>query len=306
MIECIKKGGVLFLLLLTILISTVSCEKFEGEQTIPSYLSIDAFYLRDNPNLQEGKLTYDFTDAWVYVDDQIIGAFELPTIVPVLQSGVHKLTIYPGIKYNTLSGTRGPHIYIEPFIDTEFSFTIDSTISISYPNPKGQYFDNTNFALIEEFESITGTFIETSASDTVINLYPQDAINFDKYGNTSGAGYLVDENSVFEITSFEEDFPGFQFPNGVPVIFEMDYNTNNSIIVGAFIKIGNSITQHAILVLNPTDNQWKKAYVNFTPTVSKNPSADAFNVFIRADKESGVETAEVLLDNLKLIHRNSI
>ncbi len=60
------------MLLLTILISTISCEKFEGEQTIPSYISIDTFYLRDNPDIQEGKLTHDFTDAWVYVDDQII------------------------------------------------------------------------------------------------------------------------------------------------------------------------------------------------------------------------------------------
>lgn len=306
MIDWIKNGVVLFLLLITILISTISCEKFEGEQTIPSYISVDTFYLLDNPDLQEGKLTHDFTDAWVYVDDQIIGAFELPAAVPVLQSGIHKLTIYPGIKYNTLSGTRGPHIYIEPYIDNEFLFAVDSVVSIPNPNPKVYYFDNTKFALIEEFESISGTFKETSVSDTTISLFPQDPSNFDRYGNSSGAGYLVGTNSIFEITSFEEDSPGFQFPNGVPVIFEMDYNTNNLIIVGLFIKNGGSITQHAILVLNPTDNEWKKAYVNLTPTVAKNPNADAFNVFIRADKESGVETATILLDNFKLIHRNTI
>ncbi len=228
----------------------------------------------------------------------------MPAIVPVLQSGFHKLTVYPGIKYNTMSGTRGPHIYIEPYIDTEFLFTNDSVVSIPNPDPRVYYYDNTKFALIEEFESISGIFIETSVSDTTIVLYPQDAGNFDRYGNSSGAGYLIEENSVFEITSFEEDSPGFQFPNGVPVIFEMDYHTNNTIIVGVFIKIGSSITQHAILVLNPTDNQWRKAYVNLTPTVARNPNADAFNVFIRADKEPGVDTAEILLDNLKLIHRN--
>ncbi len=100
--------------------------------------------------------------------------------------------------------------------------------------------------------------------------------------------------------------PVFKFPNGVPVIFEMEYNSNNLILVGVFIKNGRSITQHSILVLNPSDNEWKKAYVNLTPTVAKNPNADAFNVFIRADKESGVETATILLDNFKLIHRNTI
>ena len=304
MIFCIKKGAVISLLLLAIILSTSSCEKFEGEQTVPSYISIDTFYLRDNPNIQEGKLTHDFTDAWVYVDDQLIGAFELPAIVPVLQNGYHKLALYPGIKYNTLSGTRAPHIYMEPYIIEEFLFTIDSITGFSQPKPKVMYFDNTNFALIEEFESSDGTFIETSVSDTTIALFPQDQANFNRFGNSSGAGYLHGNNTVFEITSYEEDSPGFQFPVGVPVIFEMEYNVNNTIIVGAFIKNGSVITQHAILVLNPTNNEWRKAYVNLTPTVVKNPNADAFNVFIRADKDSGVDTARILLDNFKLIHRN--
>lgn len=305
MIHRIKKGGLLFLLLATFILSNSSCEKFDGEQTVPAYISIDTFYLQNNPEIQEGKLTHDFTDVWVYVDDQIIGAFELPAIVPVLQNGYHKLSLYPGIKYNTMSGTRGPHIYIEPYIIDEYYFAIDTIATFNSPKPNVEYYTNTNFALIEEFESISGTFIETSNSDTTIALYPQDQSNFDRFGNNSGAGYLTQDYSVFEITSYEEDSPGFVFPVGVPVLFEMEYNTNNTIIVGVFIREGGYITQHSILVLNSTDEVWKKAYVNLTPTVSKNPSADAFNVFIRADKESSVEVAKILLDNFKLIHRNA-
>lgn len=305
MISRLKKEGVLFILLLLIIASSISCNKFEGEQTIPSYISVDTFYLVNNPDIYEGKLTHDFVDVWAYVDDQLIGAFEMPAIIPVLETGYHKLSLYPGILYNSMSGTRGPHIYMEPYIVEEFELTIDSIVSFTQPRPKVSYYSNTEFALIEEFESVNGTFIETSNSDTTISLFSQDENNFDRFGNSSGAGYLVEPYSVFEIVSFEEDSPGFKFPNGVPVIFEMEYNSNNLLLVGVFIKNGSSITQHSILVLNPSDNEWRKTYVNLTPTVASNANATAMNVFIRADKSSSVDTAVILLDNFKLIYRNS-
>jgi hypothetical protein len=304
MMDCIKRGGLLVLFLPVLLTSSVSCTKFEGEQTVPSYISIDTFYLQDNPELQEGRLTHDFVDVWLRVDDQLIGAFEMPAIIPVLESGLHKITLLPGIKYNTQSGTRGPHPYIKPYEVAEFMLTTDSIVTFKNPRPNVEYYSNTNFALVEEFESQTGTFIETSNSDTSIVLYEQSQSNFNRFGNTSGAGYLVKANTVFEIVSFEEDSPGFQFPIGVPVVFEMEYKTNITMLVGVFIKDGSTITQHSILVLNPSGDAWNKAYVNLTPTVLNNPNADAFNVFVRADKTTGGDTAIVLVDNFKLIHRN--
>jgi hypothetical protein len=80
-----------------------SCNKFDGDQTIPSYIHIDKITVVDNPTLNEGSLSNKITDAWVYVDEELIGAFELPATFPVLKKGKHKISIHPGIKLNGIS-----------------------------------------------------------------------------------------------------------------------------------------------------------------------------------------------------------
>ena len=70
------------------------------------------------------------------------------------------------------------------------------------------------------------------------------------------------------------------------------------------IEVGVQITQHPVVVINPTGDVWKKIYVNLTPTVNDNYNADYYKVFIRADKSSNVENATILLDNVKLIYKD--
>ena len=88
----------------------MSCNNFEGEQEIPAYIKIEGFDLVENPNLSipqdEGFLTSEIKDVWVYVDNAFIGAFPLPCSVPVLQEGRHKVDIRPGVLYNGMQGTR--------------------------------------------------------------------------------------------------------------------------------------------------------------------------------------------------------
>ena len=86
----------------------MGCDKFEGDQTIPSYLKIDSLgFITDN-DLQ-GTNNQKFADAWIYVDDDIIGGFEMPFTIPVLSEGMHKLEISPGIILNGISDTRAPY-----------------------------------------------------------------------------------------------------------------------------------------------------------------------------------------------------
>ena len=70
------------------------------------------------------------------------------------------------------------------------------------------------------------------------------------------------------------------------------------------IEVGIQITQHPVVVVNPTGGEWNKIYVNLTPTVNDNYNADYFKIFIRMDKSSSVEEATLLLDNVKLIYKD--
>lgn len=278
-----------------------SCEKFEGDQTVPSYLHIDTFYLISNPLIEEGALTHKITDVWAYADDQLIGMFELPAQIPVLKSGNGKLRLVAGIKYNGFSGTRGPYFFYQPKIIEDFNFIIDSTQTI---NPTVSYYSTSVFTWMEDFEDGASSLNPTNRSDTSLQLFQYSQTD-PKYGNISSVAYLDDTRSVLEIRTFADDpDEGFDLPSGgTPVFLEMDYNITDYLIVGIYIfEYGTGTTQHPVLVLNPTDGIWNKIYINLTPAVSAFPNAVYFNLFLRADKQTTEDIAVFKLDNLKLIH----
>jgi len=96
---------------------------------------------------------------------------------------------------------------------------------------------------------------------------------------------------------------GFDLPSSQPVFLEIEYNTNIKMIVGLYIReLGVSITQHSIVVINPSGGVWKKMYVNLSPTITSFSQADYYYVFVRADYEASSESPQVLLDNLKLLY----
>ena len=85
----------LFLLIL------LSCEKVDTN-TIPGFIKINDISLNSN-------ISTNITDAWVYIDDNLQGVYELPTNFPILEEGIHKLRIKAGIKDNGIGGTRIPY-----------------------------------------------------------------------------------------------------------------------------------------------------------------------------------------------------
>ena len=110
------------------LLVQTSCEKFSGDQTIPAYISIDSIYLQTDYSL-EGSNSQNITDAWVYVDDYLIGTFQLPARFPVLRQGTHTLSVIPGIKKNGIASTRITY----PFYSTitqSVNLVPDSTINV--------------------------------------------------------------------------------------------------------------------------------------------------------------------------------
>ena len=61
------------------------------------------------------------------MDDQLIGAFELPATVPILQNGKHRVSMYAGVIYNGISGTRGNYLFTKPRVYNSMELFIDSS-----------------------------------------------------------------------------------------------------------------------------------------------------------------------------------
>jgi len=279
-----------------------SCNKFDGDQTIPAYIHIEKITLTDNPFINEGSLSNKITDAWVYVDDELIGAFELPATFPVLKKGKHKISIHPGIKMNGMSGTRVEYEFYKNIDITDFNFVEDSIIKIDTLITRTSYRDNVNLDWIEDFEDGSIKFKKRTGSDT--NIIKTNATGKVFEGGFSGIISL--NQSFFEIEPIEPSGSNFNLPkNSAPVFLEMNYKTNNNVYIGLLVYTSGSITipsaKVSTIVLNPS-TEWKKIYINFTPDISDYYNATSFKFFIGGYKDNGIQNAEILFDNIKLVY----
>ena len=127
---------------LVVLLIISACQKEENSNTIPAYLKIDTI------TLDENNTTTNITDAWVYVNDQLQGVYELPATFPVLKNDIQTLKIKAGIKSNGIASSRIAYPFYASFIDTVI-FTPNQTIIV---NPTVSYLESVEFWL-EDFES---------------------------------------------------------------------------------------------------------------------------------------------------------
>ena len=56
----------------------------------PSWIQVNEWTLVANANSQypTGELTHNFTEAWLYVDNEVVGVFEVPFKIPILKSAL--------------------------------------------------------------------------------------------------------------------------------------------------------------------------------------------------------------------------
>ncbi len=288
----------LFVLLATIVMLT-SCYKFEGDQTIPSYLNIDTVSLTTYYP-EQGSNSHAVSDVWVYVNDVLLGAYELPATLPALWNGEQKLVIKPGIKINGISSTRAPYPFYKPITYDNFLFIPDSVITI--PATSTEYFSNLNFMWMEDFEHSGLTLTETSASDTSI-MRTQPENNPEAFlsedSRYSGVIHLTENARTYSASSINS----FPIPKqGSPTILEVNFKTENYINVGVIIQESGSYIKIPLVILNHSA-YWRKIYVNFGPNLSLHPQAIDFKVFFESVLENDLSSADIYLDNIKLINR---
>ncbi|MEI6174826.1 MAG: hypothetical protein WCR01_13830 [Bacteroidota bacterium] len=289
----LRKSPHYLVLLLFLCFTVSSCEKFTGDQTVPAYLSIDSIYLTTT-YYSQGTASQSITDAWVYVDDEFLGAFELPARFPVLKSGKHTVKILPGIKKNGIAATRSSYDYYAP-VQKSVNFTPDSTSRIG--TLKTNYQATTQFTWKEDFDNVILTLDTTSRSTAWIERTPGGSpLTFE--GIHSGLVVLDSIHNFFECETQNE----FVIPYAA-VFLEMNFNISNSLTVGV-ITYGNTVAyQTPILTLNSTNGKWKKIYIDLSNTLNAYTGMSTYRVYMGTFKDAGLTQSTVLFDNFKLITR---
>jgi hypothetical protein len=283
----------IFFLPFLLLVQT-SCEKFSGDQTIPAYISIDSIYLQTDFSSQ-GSAAQNITDAWVYIDDYLIGIFQLPARFPVLYEGKHTLSVIAGIKRNGIASTRVTY----PFYNTitrSVNLVPDSTLSVGVM--KTTYFSSTIFPWMEAFEDVSISLDTTSRS----------TVNIEETSIGSPLVFEGVHSGIVQMDSVRNFFEAethnyFPIPKA-PVYLEMNFNTNSTFQAGVIIYTTDFIIyQTPILNLAPTNNKWKKIYIDLTTTLNAYANSTKFKVYFGGFKASNVANATILLDNLKIVTR---
>ena len=127
----------------TIFFSLLLFSCSELDLGIPNYLIIEEINVDDNT-------TANITDAWVYVDDNLIGVYELPANFPTLEEGIHKVRIRAGIKDNGISGIRIPYPFYSSYVIDTFDFNSNNALVVP---PQVSYIENIDF-FNEHFEVV--------------------------------------------------------------------------------------------------------------------------------------------------------
>lgn len=278
----------LFITLLT------GCEPKDDETLVPSYIHIEELHLIASP--MQGSNSSNITDAWVYIDEEFIGSFELPATVPILKTGSQKVVVRPGIKLNGIANTRNIYPFYEDLV-LQLNLVRDSIIQ--WTSTEVSYRSNTLFPWMENFNQ-SGLSLDTSSLSTVNILKTNDPnLVFPEQDNSySGMAILDNDTSVFEVVTNEI----FDFPSsGNPVFLEMNYRNNQEIVIGVTYLTSGKLVKRPMVWLNKT-NEWKKVYINLTVPKYDTPNATDFKIFIGALKETGTEDALIYLDNIKLVH----
>ena len=268
-----------------------SCEKFSGDQEIASYLKIDSISFSTDYTVQ-GSASHSITDAWVYVDGELIGTFPLPANLPVLKQGSHVVKILPGIKKDGIAATR---------INYPFYNTIEKTVNLipdgstSIVGTSTVYNSQTNFMWQEDFEGATISLDTTPRSSVGIRkTIPGSPLTFER--EHSGIVEMDSTGAFFECLSHQS----FNIPNS-EVFLEMDFNINNHLTVGIMVYTGSVRYQVPIITLFDTGGKWKKIYIDLTTSLNAYLGANKFQVVFGNYKEETVSYAQILLDNIKLL-----
>jgi hypothetical protein len=267
---------------------------------LPVYIEIDSWELNSNGvttgQNYPGELTKNLTDAWVYVDEKLVGVFELPCKIPVLVEGNKKVLIYPTIRNNGISSTKKIYPFLEPF-EVYKDFTPGSTIQIS---PNTRYYTTTKF-WIEDFESAT-VKIETNETTSTADLIRESLSSISISGSYGKISLSSTENSW---TGYTE---GIVLPkNGKEIYLEIDYHNTNSLLTGvrAIDEDAITTTDHPNIALNAQDAstvKWKKIYIDLKEIVSYSVLADKFKQYLVADLKEGSTSEVIYIDNIKVVY----
>lgn len=286
------------ILLITLLIGFLfnGCVK---NNPLPVWLEINEWTLESNPLNTNGEpsfLSHNFTDVWVYVDNKVIGVFEVPCKIPILINGDSKnVKLYPAIRNNGIASTKKLYPFTEAF-DATLNLVPGETYTF---NPVTRYTTAVKF-WTEDFESSTVKLeTDTDYSTATLDFGNDTAIALS--GDYGHIGVSTDNSLWVGVTT-----ESLNLPKGSEVYLEVDYRNTAPILTGVkAYSITGDITDNPNVSMNAqsvSDLKWKKIYIQLGEIVSYSTNAYNFKQYFRVQLPESLTSADVYIDNIHVVY----
>lgn len=269
----------------------ISCDK--ETEPAPSYLHIEACGFDIVAGQGTGR--QKISDAWIYLNNNYVGAYELPLTIPVIAEGTSEILILPGIRINGQITHAGTYALLEPFT-SGIIFNAGDTTTVS---PVTSYQSGLKFPFIEDFEGFHFFNIDRDGNLETKVLLTDQAEAFE--GNYSGIIELTEKRNVlYAVFDLEKIIP--QSPD--PIILELHYKSDIPFNIGF---VGDKGAQGEDYLVNATllpKLEWTKVYFDFREIINL---SNAFNYRLAINAsfipDSAKATQKILIDNIKVVHR---
>lgn len=287
------------ILVFSIFFILASCIK-DGNPPIPAYIYVPSIQFSSGDPAVQGSARHNFEDAWISVDGQIIGATNLPTILPTMISDTataQVVRVYPGIEKNGISSAR----VIYPFLDP-YEMTLDlkqgQTDTLF---PVFSYNSLAQFKLVDDFEG-PGVAFGQNLDDYPDSYMAKQSVEV--FEGTASGQLVFDSLSPICYVASSIPSSGLQSSTVASHVYlEFHYNTNLPITVGLIAKKASGLEDLFVKGgVNSSGGAWKKIYFVLTEDIYS-LNAQSYQIFFRAALPSGENiTPRVFIDNVKFVH----
>jgi hypothetical protein len=270
------------------------CNLINPDEPIPSYLKIKE--VKVNATALQGSASHKIVDMYVFVNNQLAGAYPALSTFPLLYEGENDFVFSAGIMVNGITAARG----IYPFYKSNKQRLMLTPGQITEVNLTFEYNENTVFKWMENFDSPSSGlgFISVTGTGADIEFLPAGSPDIFE-GYSSGVVYLNISKRAFDI----ESSLSFSLPKtGRAIFLEINYQCSHDFEIGLTARYPFSTHQRWYAISVKAKSQWNKLYVDLSSGPSTYNDAADFKLYLKGELKEGDSQGRYLFDNLKILH----
>ncbi len=268
-------------------------------EPIPAFLRIEPFTVDATAG---GNSMHEIDKGWVYVNNELLGGFELPVELPVLVEGRANVLVFPGVTANGQNDSPTLFAPMERHRDS-VNLVAGQTATIS---PTTRYEPTLKFAFAPDrttFDGATSIVFENRDSDNIntFTVSPQ--------GGYTGKGILMDVDTAHALMEIASELVPLPNTGDRQVWLEMHHSNDVPFSI-QIVTVDDTGFEEAIplFLANATQNGgWNKLYFNLTDYISQKQRPN-YRIYYRlrlptdSNGQPTVLRGFTKLDNIRLIH----